>query len=210
MDHVVERFRGALGGFNRKDVLRYIERTEADHRKQVEELEGRLAQAEAERAGLADSLSGLQDENGTMNAEKDRVRASLEQSTQTLARLRGELSQTESKLAVAKQELARLQGQVGELAPMAQSYQELKDRVATVELDAHRKAQATVDEAKGQAEALRASTAQWLGEVLTQYTALRGDMGDLLARMQDLAQIDRRLEEIDAQAQTLRERGGLQ
>jgi hypothetical protein len=38
---------------------------------------------------------------------------------------------------------------------MARNYQELKDRVATVELDAHRKAQATVDEARAEAARIR-------------------------------------------------------
>ena len=166
MDPVIRKFRGALGGFNRRDVLQYIEQSSAAHQRQVEKLERRLAQAEEERSILDQELAGLRDEKGSVAAEEARVRASLEESTRTLARLRGELTQTETQLKVAKAELQRLQAQVGELAPMAQNYGELKDRIATIELDAHRKAQATVDEANGQAEALREETRQWLARVL--------------------------------------------
>ncbi len=49
---------------------------------------------------------------------------------------------------------------------MADSYvPSLKDRVATVELDAHRKAQDTVSQAQAEAERIRAETrgAGWMG-----------------------------------------------
>lgn len=210
MELVVEKFRSALMGFHRKDVLRYIEQSEAAHRRRESELEEQLARSEEERERLADSLSGLQDENGTMNMEKAKVRASLEESTKTLGRLRGELSQTETKLAVAKQELSRLQAQVGELSPLAQSYQELKDRVATVELDAHRKAQATVDEAQAEAEKLRADTGRWLSGVLDQYSTIRRDLDAALAQLQNLNQMAEQLDRADELARQLREQGGLE
>lgn len=210
MELVVEKFRSALGGFNRRDVLRYIEQSEAAHRRQVSELEERLAQSEEERERLAESLAGLQDENGSVNMEKARVRASLEESTKTLAHLRGELTQTESKLAVARQELARLQAQVGELSPLAQSYQELKDRVATIELDAHRKAQATMDEARAQAGELRGTTGQWLSGVLEQYAAIRRDMDAALTQLQNLSGLQEQLAQADETARQLRKQGGLE
>ena len=135
---------------------------------------------------------------------------SLETSTRTLAKLRGELSQTESKLAVARRELERLQNQVGTLEPMAASYAQLKDRVATVELDAHRRAQDTVDEAQAEAERVRAETQQWLDGVLEQYGVLRRGMDELLAQAQALGRAADRVGELDEAARGLREQGGLE
>ena len=152
----LHRFRTSLGGFNRRDVLKYIETSDAAHRAQLARLEQRLEEAERARAQLEDALSGARDEKGSAAAEEARVRASLEESTAALTRVRGELAEAEEQLAAERAELEGLRGKVAELAPMAEKYEQLKDRVATVELDAHRKAQTTVEEAQAQADALQA------------------------------------------------------
>jgi DNA repair exonuclease SbcCD ATPase subunit len=138
-------------------------------------------------------------------AEEAKARASLEESTRTLSRVRGELSQAESKLAVAKSQLARLQEQVDQLEPQAKSYEELKERVATVELDAHKKAQATVDEAKAQSDALRQETAQWLGGVLEQYGQLRQALDGLDGQLAAIGQLSGQMRENDQVAERLKQ-----
>lgn len=208
MEPVTQRFRGALAGFNRRDVTRYIEQSAAAHSRQVAGLEERLDQAERERDDALRELDGLRSERGDLAAEEARVRASLEESTRTLAKLRGELTQTETKLGVAKAELERLQAKVAQLAPMAERYEQLKDRVATVELDAHRKAQATLDEAQGQADALRAEARQWLGQTLEEYDGLRGAMDDLFRKASAVSQWEETVRQADELARALRERTG--
>ena len=205
MEPVTQRFRGALAGFNRRDVTRYIEQSAAAHSRQVAGLEERLDQAERERDNALRELDGLRSERGDLAAEEARVRASLEESTRTLAKLRGELTQTETKLGVARAELARLQEKVEQLSPMAERYEQLKDRVATVELDAHRKAQATIDEAQGQAEEIRERARQWLGRTLEGYDGLRQAMDGLFARARSVSDWEEQLRQADERAHSLRE-----
>ena len=206
MEPVPQRFRGALAGFNRRDVTRYIEQSAAAHSRQVAGLEERLDQAERERDNALRELDGLRSERGDLAAEEARVRSSLEESTRTLTKLRGELTQTETKLGVARAELERLQAKVAQLAPMAERYEQLKDRVATVELDAHRKAQATLDEAQGQADALRAEARQWLGRTLEEYDGLRAAMDDLFRKARAVSQWEETVRQADELARALRER----
>lgn len=211
MDTVIQKFRTSLGGFNRQDVQQYIEQTAAAHRRELDQLQQQLDRAEARNGELEAALSGAESEKSGAAAEEAKVRASLETSTRTLAKLRGELSQTESKLMVAKKELERLQAQVGTLEPMAASYAQLKDRVATVELDAHRKAQDTVSEAQAEAERIRADTQQWLDGVSEQYGQLRRGMDTLLEQAQALEKAVEQVGALDkAAAQGLREQGGLE
>ena len=210
MDTVIQKFRTALGGFNRRDVQEYLEQTAAAHRQELAQLQERLELAEERSAELEAALSGAESEKSGAAAEEAKVRASLETSTRTLSKLRGELSQTESKLVVAKKELERLQAQVGTLEPMAASYAKLKDRVATVELDAHRKAQDTVSEAQAAAEHVREETRAWLEEVLGQYGKLRQGMDGLLEQVQLLSRDSESLGALDDTARALRERGGLE
>lgn len=178
---VLQKFRSSIGGFNRRDVLNYIESSDRAHRKQLEELQKKLKESEGARQALESELAGIRSEHGATAAEEAKVRASLEESTRTLSRVRGELSQAETKLAVAKNELSRLQTQVEELAPMAKNYEELKERVAVVELDAHRKAQATVDEAAAQAAEIRQKTRRWLDGVLGEYEKMHRAVGEQMA-----------------------------
>ncbi|MCI9222383.1 MAG: hypothetical protein HFF22_03310 [Oscillospiraceae bacterium] len=210
MDTVIQKFRSALGGFNRQDVQAYIEETAAAHRKELAQLQERLEQAEGRTAELEAALSGAELEKSGAAAEEAKVRSSLEASTKTLSRLRGELSQTESKLVVARRELERLQAQVGTLEPMAASYAQLKDRVATVELDAHRRAQDTVDEARAEAEKIRADTQLWLDGVLEQYGQLRRGMDQLLEQARILGRTAEQVGSLDEAARALRELGGLE
>lgn len=205
MEPVIQTFRTALGGFNRRDVQQYLEQTAADHKKEVAALKEQLDQAREREAALETAMSGLESEKGSAAASEAQIRASLEDSTRTLSKLRGEQSQTESKLAVARKELERLQAQVGELAPMAESYAQLKDRVATVELDAHRKAQDTLAEAQREAAQLREETRRWLEEVLAQYDALSQGMNALLEQARNMGLLEERARALDEQAQRLRE-----
>ena len=206
MDTVVRKFRTALSGFNRRDVLDYIAQTASAHRQETAELERRLEETEQERDALRETLTGLEDEKGSAAAEEARVRACLEESTASLARLRAELSRTEAQLSAERAELSALEARMTQVAPMAQSYEELKDRVATVELDAHRKAQATVDEAQAQAAALRSETARWLDDVLAQYGALRTAMDAMVSAAREAAAQGDALSLSDAGAAALKAR----
>lgn len=211
MENVIHKFRAAVGGFHRQDVLDYIESADAAHRRQIQELQSRLDESEKTRTELEDTLSGLRDENGSVSAEGAKVRAALEESTRTLSRLRGDLSRCESDLAAARQELSCLKERVAQLEPMAKSYEELKDRVAFVELDAHKKAQATMSEAEAEAEQVRQSTRQWLSGILGQYDRMCQALGEMEGHIKAVEQLsgDIRTDGGEA-AQRMREWGGLE
>ena len=102
MEPVIQQFRSALGGFNRRDVQQYIESSSAAHRKEVAELQARLEAALRRQRELEAALSDLEGARSAAAAEEAKVREHLETSTQTLTRLRGEQTETESRLAVAR------------------------------------------------------------------------------------------------------------
>lgn len=216
MEAVIQHFRTALSGFNRQDVQDYIEQLAAAHRQEVGDLQKRLDRAEDRAAQLEGQLTSLQD----VEEEASRVKASLDSSTRMVTRLKGELSQSESKLSVAKKELERLQVQVAALSPLAASYQELRDRAASVELEAHqraqeaeqearRRAQETVSAARTEAERIRIETQGWLAKVMEQYVQLRRDLDGLVEQARAVSGGAERLELLDESARRLREQGGL-
>ncbi len=210
MAQVVQKFRSSLGGFNRRDVLNYIEASDSRYRRETAELQSRLDAAEASGRELEARLAGLETEKGTSAAEEAKIRASLEQSTAALGKVRGELNQAETQLEGSKRQLAQLQAQVEEMEPLAKSYQELKDRIATVELDAHKRAHAILDEANAQAEALRQETSQWLSGIMAQYGQLRESLDSLDVQIQAVSRISEQIKAGDQAAVQLREQGGLE
>ena len=71
---------------------------------------------------------------------------------------------------------------------------------------APRKAQATLDEAQGQADALRAEARQWLGQTLEEYDGLRAAMDDLFRKASAVSQWEETVRQADELARALRER----
>lgn len=224
------RFRAALGGFNRRDVAQYIEKMAKEHREQVEALQAELEQTRKEKEALAEELEGLRSHSGDLADQEAKVRASLEESTRSLSHLRGELQVTQGHLAMAKKQLGDLQGKVAQLEPMAKQYEVLKDRVATVELEAHRRAQDTVDQAmaeaediraeservhaeteqaRGEAERIRTEARRWADSVLTQYSQLRRGMDSLIRQARALGQTADQMGPLDKSAQRLQKLVGL-
>lgn len=173
MAEEIGRFRGALGGFNRRDVAQYIEKAAKEYQEQIEALQAQLEQERAEKAALSEELEGLRSHSSDLAEQEAQVRASLEESTRSLTSLRGELQVTQGHLTIAKKQLGDLQAKVAQLEPMAQQYEVLKDRVATVELDAHRKAQEVISQAKDQAAKLRRDAVAWVQGLSSGYEALR-------------------------------------
>jgi len=162
-----------LGGFNRRDVAQYIEKAAKEYQEQIEALQAQLEQERAEKAALSEELEGLRSHSSDLAEQEAQVRASLEESTRSLTSLRGELQVTQGHLTIAKKPLGDLQAKVAQLEPMAQQYEVLKDRVATVELDAHRKAQEVISQAKDQAAKLRRDAVAWVQGLSSGYEALR-------------------------------------
>ena len=216
MEAVIQHFRAALNGFNRQEAQDYIEQLTAVHKQELWELQKRLEKAETRATELDTQVNAIK---GAAE-EEAKAKASLDASTRMVTRLKGELSQSESKLSVAKKELERLQAQVSALGPMAASYQEIRDRAASVELEAHqraqeaemearRRAQEMVGAARAEADRIRVETQGWLSKVLEQYGQLRGDLDVLVEQARAVSGGAERLELLDESARRLREQGGL-
>lgn len=202
---VIQQFRTAVRGFNRQDVQDYIEQLAAVHRQETAELRKQLEKSDRRIQELEETASNID----AMAAELAQTRTALESADQMVSRLRGELSQADAKLSVAKKEMERLQTQIAALEPLAAGYQEIRDRAANVELDAHQKAQAAVNEAKTEVERIRGDTRRWLSQVMEEYSTLRYGLDGVLEQIQTLAKEPEKVAELDKTAKKLRLQGGL-
>lgn len=184
MGSVEGTFRTAVvGGFNRQDVLNYIEARAREHRercaalqKTVDEERRRREEAETgasagrERIGeLEDKLSAAEKQAAGETAAAASLREELEQ-------LREELEKERRMRMTLERELQDLQARAERWELGAKAYDELKDRTATIELEAHQRARGIERTAEEQAERVRAAAERLLGRLQAGYSRLRSDV----------------------------------
>ena len=71
----VSRFRSAINGFNRTDVVNYVESISVEHQKQLRQLQNELAQLRAENGTLSAEKDALTEKVGKLEAALDERRA---------------------------------------------------------------------------------------------------------------------------------------
>ena len=187
MDHP---FRGAaFGGFNRQDVLTYLENTAREAAQQREALEQQLEQqrqaAESALRQIEEQSHQLQQANQRLQEEKDALSGQLEQTNVALSTSRTERSQLSDRLAQLENSLAQAQTRIAALEPDAEAYAALKERTAGVELEAHRRAQTVQEQAEEQARQLRRQMERWMQRVEQEYDVLRTQVESTVSHAAD-------------------------
>ena len=90
------KFRTSIGGFNRDDVVHYIETASVEHLKELRQVKDANEKLEAEKAALRAELDETKKKLTAANAKLDRMTvedASLQQQVETLAQEAAELAQ---------------------------------------------------------------------------------------------------------------------
>lgn len=136
-------FKGSVfGGFNRNDVIRYIEKTALESKQRIDELEKENDGLCRENADLrrdagsaADARDRLSDSYYSLIKEQEAAKEEFAQVQQELAALREQLSALEEEKTELLTQIAQLQQQVDE-------YTSVKAHLSEIELAARQRADA--------------------------------------------------------------------
>ncbi len=177
-----------FGGFNRDDVIRYIEKTALESKQQIESLEqesdglcrenaelrDKLAAAERERDKLAESYD-------TASGAQEALKKGLTAAQETIAELRAQLEDTTQKAAFAQKEherlraaqkaehereMKKLQEELAALRAQAEEYGRVKAHIADIELSARERADALDAATRAKLQAYIASCTSQCAQVL--------------------------------------------
>lgn len=198
----MQQFRSAMGGFNRQDVLTYIDASAKAHAQDMEQL----------RAELEQTRTRAQEFQARAEAAEYQV-AELAPRAAQMEKATAELEAKRSALAAAERELKELKARVAMLEPKADAYEAVKEKTAGIELEAHQRAKQVVDEAQAHAAAIRSQTEQWLTKVKGSYERLRTDVeatinhtaGELERAGKALTQVNREFRDHDTAMQAVTE-----
>lgn len=168
-----------VGGFNREDVLQYIEQAARESGERLERMQDEAEQARTEaeelhrenvilrekNAELLERLGEMTVESDKCRQETSKARAEAEQDTAQAQRLR-------EQVRALEEENARLCGQVEVLGKQNQEYQASKERLAEIELSAYRRAQEVDERAQQDAQRIRVQSAELISQVKRELAAV--------------------------------------
>ena len=143
-----------FGGFDRQDVVTFIEKTAEEHRT---------------------ALEVLQTENDTLRRERDDAVAendTLRLLAEEDARLRDDNTHLEQQVQALQQQLAAVQAENDALRGPAGEYQSLKEHVADIEISAHRRTEEFRAQAIAELREMIVRQETWCAQAQAQYQQL--------------------------------------
>lgn len=177
----------AFGGFNRQDVTEYIANTAKENEERVAALEQELEQ-----------LRSAQQERDSLEEEVNDLRSRVQELEETL---KGKDTELKSLHTVAEENKA-LSSELDQYRSQAAEYQNMKQHIAGIELDAHKradqivgnaekKAKEIVDAANAKADEIQRKTGEAVqelhrqcGELNNAFEVARGHISGELRKME--------------------------
>lgn len=162
-----------FGGFRKQDVMAYLERSAKDHAEKLASIRKELSEEKLARAKDEECREVMAKRIAALEAENQRLAADLLDREASLKVLDGERAELEKLLA-------ELRSRVDKLAPSATAYEAVKDRTASIELEAHGRAQQIEEEGRQRAKKIREEAAEWFARMKETYDRLHSDVDELM------------------------------
>lgn len=181
-----QNFRSAFNGFNREDVVHYLEYLNAKHSNQVNQL---TAENEALRQQV-DALPELENQQSVISSLEDRC-----------AELARQLEESQARCAELEQQLAQSaapeqNAETPALSPIASDELEAYRRAERIEREAKERAElvyfqanSVLTEASAKVDGISADITQMADEVMSQLTQLQVAVSSSKQALQDAASI---------------------
>lgn len=194
------QFRTAtFGGFQKQDVLSYIESSNQAHVEKLEQLQRERDELAREKEELAAQAEQARQQVQALTREKEELAARLAQVRKEAEALRTGADDQKSRLEQAAAQLAQANARLAQAEPAAAAYAQIKDRTAGIELEAHCRAQEVQQAAEEKVQRAHTEVSQWLHKVQAGYDLLRSDMEGAVSRAtQELDKLHQMVEQLSS------------
>ncbi len=180
----------AFGGFQKQDVMDYLERSAREHAQKLAAVQKELAEEKVAKAGEEDRSAALEKHIAALEAEGQRLAAAL-------ADREDKLNQTMAERDELQVLAASLRAEIERLTPAAAAYETVKDRTASIELEAHGRAQAIEREGRAKVLKYQEQVKDWFNKTREAYERLRSDITATMGHAaQELERAGRSMEEL--------------
>ena len=156
-------FRNALNGFNRQDVIAYIEKSQKEAAERAAQLEKEIEDLYRTLAEVKDSLDSSLEERAVLDEQLEEHKTYLEEAQQSIEDISAEKLVCESQIRECDEALRAVQAErddlarrVSDMEGQVEAARREKESVAQLELEARKRAEAIIEDANRQAEELLA------------------------------------------------------
>lgn len=160
-------FRSALNGFNRQDVIEYIEKAQREASARVQTLEMQIGSLNAGTEELRSALEGCTQERDASRTQLTQIEQEYAQAKAELESLREQQYVLESELNSARSAQTALSEQLQAMQDEVTAARKEKESVAQLELEARKRAEELLEETRIQAEELLAQARSQAQALLT-------------------------------------------
>ena len=150
-----------FGGFDREDVISFIEKTSLEHQKRVSALE-------EENKRLSDRCGAAEAE---MQALREQSRAELAAAAE-LEELKRKFAALKAENEQLRGENEQLRGENEQLRGPAEEYRRMKDHIADIEISAHRRTEEFRAQAIAELREMIVRQETWCAQAQAQYQQL--------------------------------------
>lgn len=171
-----------FGGFDREDVIRYIEKTAKETQERIEALEQENEALRGEKEKMEAALRALHSQTKQLKQDEldqNTVQQQLEDAQAQIAALK----EANAELTLRNDALA---DQNEKLRPVAEECRALKERIADIEICAHRRTEEFRAEAVAKLRESIAAQRAWCQERRGQYTFMNERLLCDLHRAEDI------------------------
>lgn len=166
----------ALGGFQKQDVMNYIELVGKEHAAKLETLEKERDEARERLAEQEARADEAEKDRESMTRQLMDLTNRLSAGDKALDEAKAEASREKAAREELEQKLSEFQARLEKAEHAAAAYESIKDRTAGIELEAHHRAMEVEAAAKEQVKATKLELEQWIYKVRAGYDRLRTDV----------------------------------
>ena len=204
MDNNIKMRTSAFGGFNKNDVLAYIDALSRKYKTIESDLNGKISELTASRESLADQVSDFSARIATLEEACEKARETAEKTKEEREAARSEASELRRKAVLLEVENNRLKSQLSTGEKEAEKIREEKEKIADAIIDARKNAQLIMNSARDQAvgkirdaeeeiNGLHNKVESFIGDV----EEMKKSMAEMLRRMEsNVDEIGLRLDEL--------------
>lgn len=200
-----------IGGFQRDDVLRYIEQTNREFTEKLEGLEKELEKARQDLTGqnsrneelnsrnveLSGKNAELLERLGAITLENDDLREALETEQQSREETAALAETMDADVSALREKNAALEAEMTELRRKCSEYEASKEHMAEIELRAYRQAKELEAQSKNEAARVQKDSAALIDQLKVQFRQTHdGYRAALQHAQEEMAEMQKRSKEL--------------
>ncbi|MFV0498210.1 MAG: hypothetical protein ACK5L0_08630 [Candidatus Fimivivens sp.] len=194
-----------FGGFEKKEVLTYIDKLREQNRTMAQELTDHISEVSTARTQFSEQVSSFESKITEMEHQLEERGSKIRELTGTVDSLRNEVSQQKLRQIEREKDLQQQKDQNRQLVVQLQNYEykakryeDVSTQLGEIILEANQRAADTVEQAQEQAAHIKQNAITASRKITAEVSLMRNEISNVRVQLEDLmSNFTTRLDEVD-------------